>query len=333
MADPRLDLDRTKGGEGGRGAGEEVTVFRSLATLVGAATVVHLAMAQSATSVLFIGNSFTFGAGSPVRFYRSATVTDLNNEGIGGVPALFKAFTVQTGLSFDVSLETHSGAGFEYHLANKQGVLGSRSWDKVVMQGQSTMDLQKHGDPTKLITTSRQLADFLRARNPKTELYLMATWSRADQTYPQTGAWFGKPIEAMARDVRAGNDKAAAGASIKTVIPVGEAWTRAMKTGVADPNPYDGIDAGKLDLWTSDHYHASTPGYYLEALVVFGSLTGTDPRALGDGECTAYELGLDRQQVKALQQVAFDELAAAGAVKNPLASPKTAAPERCAAPR
>ena len=28
----------------------------------------------------------------------------------------------------------------------------------------------------------------------------MATWSRADQTYPQKGAWFGKPIETMARD-------------------------------------------------------------------------------------------------------------------------------------
>jgi hypothetical protein len=288
------------------------------------------AMAQSGPSVLFVGNSFTFGSGSPVRFYRSTTVTDLNGEGIGGVPALFKAFTVQTGLDFDVSLETRGGAGLEFHLANKQAALSSRSWDKVVMQGQSTLDLEKHGDPTKLIATSHQLAEFLRGRNPKTELYLMATWSRADQTYPQKGAWFGKPIEAMARDVRAGNDKAAAAAAIKTVIPVGEAWTRAMQTGVADPNPYDGIDAGKIDLWTSDHYHASTSGYYLEALVVFGSLTGIDPRALGENECTAYELGLDRPTVKALQQVAFDELAAAGAIKRaPPVSPKPAAPERC----
>ena len=81
-----------------------------------------------------------------------------------------------------------------------------------------------------------------------------------------------------------------------------------MQTGIADPNPYDGVDAGKLDLWTYDHYHASTAGYYLEALVVFGSLTGRDPRSLGDAECSGFELGLDRSQVKALQQVAFDEL-------------------------
>ena len=32
------------------------------------------AQAQSGTSVLFIGNSFTFGFGSPVRFYRAGTV-------------------------------------------------------------------------------------------------------------------------------------------------------------------------------------------------------------------------------------------------------------------
>ena len=136
------------------------------------------------------------------------------------------------------------------------------------------------------------MAEFLRSRNPKVELYLMATWSRADQTYPPKGAWAGKPIEAMARDVRAAYDKAAAGAGVKAVIPVGEAWTRAMQTGVADPNPYDGIEAGKLNLWTYDHYHASTHGYYLEALVVFGSLTGRDPRSLGDNECSALRTGI-----------------------------------------
>ena len=76
----------------------------------------------------------------------------------------------------------------------------------------------------------------------------------------------------MARDVRAGIRQGRGGRSgVKAVIPVGEAWTRAMQTGVADPNPYDGIDAGKLNLWTYDHYHASMHGYYLEALVVFGS--------------------------------------------------------------
>ncbi len=290
------------------------------------------AQAQSGTSVLFLGNSFTFGFGSPVRFYRAHTVTDLNHEGIGGVPALFKSFADQAGLTYEVALETRGGAGFEFHLENKMGVIGRRPWDKVVMQGQSMLDLTKPGDSTKIVATSKELADALRSRNPKVELYLNATWSRADQTYPQKGAWFGKPIEAMARDVRHGVDKAAAAAAIKTVIPVGEAWTRAMQAAVADSNPYDGVEVGKLNLWTYDHYHASTSGYYLEALVIFGSLTGRDPRSLGENECSGYELGLERAQVKALQQVAFDELAAAGAVKPaPLVLPKPANPERCSA--
>ena len=75
-------------------------------------------------SVLFVGNSFTFGSGSAVRFYRNDTVTDLNNEGIGGVPALFKSFTQQAGLDYDVALETRGGVGLDFHLENKLGVIG-----------------------------------------------------------------------------------------------------------------------------------------------------------------------------------------------------------------
>lgn len=290
--------------------------------------------AQNATSILFVGNSFTFGSGSAVRFYRADTVTDLNNEGIGGVPALFKSFTDQAGLRYDVYLETRGGSGLDFHLENKLGVIGQRPWDVVVMHGQSTLDFDKPGDPAKLVLTARQMAEFLRGRNPKVQVHLMATWSRADQTYPPKTAWAGKPIEAMARDVRAAYDKAAVAAGAASVLPVGEAWNRAMQTGVADPNPYDGIAAGKVNLWTYDHYHASTHGYYLEALVVFGRLTGRDPRSLGENECSAFELGLPRAEVRALQQVAFDQLVAAGGIlPAPLVLPKPVAPERCLARR
>src|SRR6188472_3480059 len=84
-------------------------------------------------SVLFIGNSFLFGSGSAVRFYRANTVTDLNNEGIGGVPALFKSFTQEAGLDYDVSLETRGGSGLDFHLAKKREAISGRAWDAVVM--------------------------------------------------------------------------------------------------------------------------------------------------------------------------------------------------------
>ena len=284
----------------------------------------------SGTSVLFLGNSFTFGEGSAVRFFRSGTVTDLNGEGIGGVPALFKGLADQAGLSYDVSLETRPGSSLDFHLANKLAEIRSRPWDKVVMHGHSTLDSAKPGDPAKLIATSQQLAGVLRERNPKVDIHLMATWSRADQTYKiKDGPWFGKPIDAMARDVRAAYDKAAENApNVTSVIPVGDAWTRAVRTGVADPNPYDGIDAGKINLWASDHYHASTHGSYLQALLIFGSLTGRDPRSLGDHECVAFELGLAGPEVRALQQVAFDQL---GETVTPAAfvTPAGRKPARC----
>lgn len=271
-------------------------------------------LAQSSESVLFIGNSFTFGAGSAVRFYRADTVTDLNNLGIGGVPALFKSFTQQAGLGYDVSVETEPGSGLDFHLENRLGLIARRPWDTVVMHGQSTLDFAMPGDPAKLVATAKQMADILVARNPAVDIHLMATWSRADETYPEDGAWAGQPIEAMANDVRAAYDAAAAAPNVRGVIPVGEAWTRAMETDVADANPYDGIDFGKVDLWTYDHYHASTHGYYLEALVIFGTLTGLDPRSLGGNECSAFELGMTMPQTRALQQVAFDELASHGAI-------------------
>jgi hypothetical protein len=306
--------------------------MRVVAMVVGALVVSAVASLTAAgTSILFIGNSFTYGWGSPVRFYRAATVTDLNGEGIGGVPALFRVFALQAGLDYDVSLETRSGSGLDFHLENKRSVIGKQPWDIVVMHGQSTLDLGKPGDPTQLIATTRQMAEFLRAQNPKVMAYLTATWSRADQVYRGQGPWAGKPIEVMAQDVRAAYDKAAAVATgIKAVIPVGEAWSRAMHVGVADANPYDGVDAGKLNLWTYDSYHASTHGYYLEALVVFGSVTGRDPRSLGENECAAYELGLSRSDAKALQQVAYDELARSNAVTAaPLVLAKPEEPVRC----
>jgi hypothetical protein len=303
--------------------------MRIASLLVSAALALSTAPASS-TTVLFIGNSFTFGAGSAVQKWRPEIVTDLNHEGIGGVPALFKSFTMEAGLDYDVSLETHPGVGLDWHLQNKHDALVSRPWDIVVMHGYSTLDAVRPGDPATLVATTKQMADLLTSVNPRVELHLTATWPRADQTYPESGHWHGQPIGAMARDVRAGYDKAkATSPAIKSVIPVGDAWMRAFDTGVADPNPYDGITPGQIDLWTKDHYHASTEGYYLEALMAFGDLTGRDPRSLGDGECSAFELGMPVAEVKALQQVAFDQLSV---TKKLQASPTRSAqkaPARC----
>ena len=272
-------------------------------------------------SILFVGNSFTFGSGSAVHYYRNNTVTDLNNQGVGGVPALFKVFTEQAGLKFDVSLETQGGVGIDWHLANKKAEIGSKPWDIVVAHGYSTLDQENPHDPAKLIATAKELGTLVRSKNPKVDYYLTSTWSRPDQIIPEKGAWHGTAMDVMGKDVRVAYDKAAAASNAK-VVPVGDAFNRAVAVGFADANPYDGIDANKIDLWTFDNYHASTYGYYLEALMVFGRVTARDPRSLGDRECSGMELGLSTQQVNKLQQIAFDELAATMTITpNPKISP------------
>ena len=288
-----------------------------------------------AGSILFIGNSFTFAFGSPVRYYRTDSVTDLNGTGQGGVPALFKSFAEQAGLSYEVYLETQPGVGIDWHLQHKLDTISQRPWDTVVMHGFSTLDSKKPGDPAVLIASVRQMTEFLRAKNPSVDIRIMATWPRADQTYLAQGAWYGKPIQAMAHDVRQGYNRAAEVAPNVKVVPVGDAWIRAMGSGIADANPYDGIEPNKVNLWTYDGYHASTYGDYLEALVLFGSITGRDPRSLGGTECSAFELGLSAEQASTLQQVAFEQLAAEGTLTAAKTKPANSllAPSKCSASR
>jgi hypothetical protein len=260
-------------------------------------------------TILFIGNSFTQGAHSAARNWRAGSVTDLNNAGYGGVPALFKLFAEQAGLDYRVSLETQGGKSLGFHYDERRQLF-DKAWDIVVLQEFSTLDRAKPGDPADYMRNVGRLASLFKARNPAVDIRLAATWSRADQIYKSGGHWYGKPVTAMADDLRAAADRArSATPSVAGIVPVGQAWNRAMTTGVADPNPYDGIGYGQLDLWAYDHYHASVAGYYLSALVTFGAITGVDPTTLGAKEKGADELGLSDEQAAALQRVARDTLA------------------------
>jgi hypothetical protein len=268
--------------------------------------------AGAAESILFIGNSFTYGALASVQNFRTNTVTDLRGTNIGGVPALFKAFTQEAGLEYDVFLETQPGSNLDYHY-NNQLPLIDRAWDKVVMHGQSNLDFAAPNNPAKISTYTGLLGNVFQARNPDVDVSLTATWSRADLTYQTPSPWLGKDITAMGNDVYAGYLVAAANnpTIVDRVNPVGLAWNRAFEAGVADTNPYDGILPGQINLWASDAYHASNHGYYLHALTVFGMVTGIDPRTLGGQESAAMELGFSAAETYALQSIAHEAIAAA----------------------
>ena len=273
---------------------------------------VQSAQTQAPRTILFIGNSFTEGANSAVLRYRTDSVTHLNGDRIGGIPALFARLAGQKGLNWRIAMHTHGGWTLAQHL-RERGDRFARAWDVVVLQEYSTLDPQRPGDASGYGSAVRDMAALFGKHNPAVDLYLMASWSRADQIYRADGPWRGKPVGSMASDLRVAADRVAmSNPSVDGVIPVGEAWTRAIEAGVADPNPYDGTSYGQIDLWSYDHYHASAAGSYLQALTIFGQITGIDPRTLGRGEAAAEEIGLSQDQAVALQRIAAETLGLTG---------------------
>lgn len=278
-----------------------------------AALALHGPAVQASTSILFIGNSFTYGALATAQNYAPGTVTDLRGTNIGGVPAIFKAFTVQAGLDYNVSLETQPGSNLDYHY-NTATVrpLIDQAWDKVVMHGQSNLNFAAPNNPALISQYTGILGNMFQAKNAAVDIFLTATWSRADLTYVTASPWLGQPITQMGIDVNAGYNVAAANnpTIVKQVIPLGLAWNLAITSGFADDNPYNGINPGQVNLWASDSYHASNLGYYLHALMDFGVITGLDPRTLGAGEVAAAALGITGNEAATLQALAHMQLAA-----------------------
>ena len=107
------------------------------------------------------------------------------------------------------------------------------------------------------------------------------------------------PVRRMAGDLHNAYNTAAVNAnalghSSVDVALAGDAWITAMNQGVAVMNPFlPGAPFGtQVDLWDSNAldaccttpigYHPSLYGAYLNALALFETITGIDPRTLGD---------------------------------------------------
>jgi hypothetical protein len=268
------------------------------------------ATAQAPHRVLFVGNSFLHGHMPPVLYYNAAHVTDLNGTGYGGVPGVFRQLADDAGLHVEVASELVGGQTLQFHHSDKRALITGRSWDVVVLQEYSTLSPRRPGDAGGFVSAAARLQAAVHAANPAARVYLMETWARADQVYRTPGGrWHGKGLEAMQNDLRAAYAQAMdRAACIAGVVPVGDAALRAVQEGVADRNPYDGIDPGKFNLWGEDSYHLSAWGSYLEALVLFGQLSGHDPASLGEASRAGRDLGLSAEQIKAAQAVASRQL-------------------------
>ncbi len=280
------------------------------------------APAAASINILFVGNSFTYGSSvntpnPPVRGYKPYSVHDLNDTSIGGIPALFKEFTVQSGLDYTVSLQTNGGFTLQDHY-DKRLKLIDKPWDAVVLQSHSVLDPEDPGNPATLISATGLLANVFTAQNPDVAIYLTATWTRANLTYRFPSPWFGQPIDAMANDIQRGYELAAAvHPNVTDVIEVGGAWSDAIAAGLAVSNPYNPIPPDQINLWGADRYHASVYGSYLSALVQFGTITGRDPRRLGGDETVAVTFGFTSAHTSALQAIAYQRLVSSGIIAVP----------------
>lgn len=135
--------------------------LRLMALAAGATAVAFgmAAQAEATTSILFVVNSFTFGRVDPVMSYNASNVHDLtapSNGGTfsnltgsnpyephpwGGVAGIFKMFTTELGMDYDVSISARNGASLRGQLLNSnpagwdlRGNIASQKWDNVVLQ-------------------------------------------------------------------------------------------------------------------------------------------------------------------------------------------------------
>jgi hypothetical protein len=144
--------------------------LRLLRGLAAAATLLAATAAQAESlSILFVGNSYTFGRVDPVMSYNFDNVRDLteamfntNPAGSnlfeprpwGGVPGIFERLSSQAGLGVDVAMSTRNAATLRGHFLNTnpagwdlRGNVASQTWDIVVLQAQSAEPLTTPGAP------------------------------------------------------------------------------------------------------------------------------------------------------------------------------------------
>ena len=185
-------------------------------------------------AVLFVGDSFTFGRVEPVLSYNAAHVHDLtaafdavSSAGSnayephpwGGVPGLFKKFTDEAGLDYDVSISARNAASLRSQFLNTanaawdlRGNVASRRWDAVVLQERSDAALPagkgKHADVRRFDAYADRFERFIHVgddpANPNasaaTRVYLTDTWARPDMVFahrittPDRATSDGRPV-------------------------------------------------------------------------------------------------------------------------------------------
>lgn len=200
--------------------------------------------ADETLRVLFIGNSYT-------------RYNDLPRQ----VESI--AESVPEGPRIVAHRETHGGYDLRGHWRQRRvrRRIERGRWDAVVIQPHSLSPISRREELTEYARRFQAHAHAAGAR-----LVLFETWAR----HPESRAYdrFEELEDPQQMHARLAGVYRELGAELGAVVaPVGRAWMRALS------------ERPTLRLHRSDGTHPALPGTYLSACVVYGTLTGRDPRA------------------------------------------------------
>ena len=241
-----------------------------------------LAASSRASSVLFIGNSFTQGdtASVPVIFDRLAQAGGQEDP--------------------EVTMRAVGGTDYQFHSSDAAtlAAINSRLWDFVVLQNYSV-------EPTHFVDGQHSIADHytygtllyqqVMAKNPNARVILFETWSRAAAhayiTGTSTPTSFASTAQmqselrtnyaGLANSLNQNNP----GKPAVRLAPVGTAWEIAGGLRAASDSQF-------ADLHGSDNYHGDDDGYFLAAATIYSTIYEVSPTGLA-GSAQVTSLGLN----------------------------------------
>lgn len=214
--------------------------------------------------VLFVGNSYTFANDLP--------------------GLLVKLSVAGRQRRIITAMETPGGCTLEQHVREGRAgkLIASKPWDYVVLQEQSMLPVVM---PERMLEWGPKLDQAVRERGARTLLF--QTWARAGQPDMQP------PLVAAYDDLARTCNAARGKDGGVTVVPVGQAWRRAL---TADPPPALHVDDGS---------HPTPAGTYLAACTFYAVIHGRSPVGL-----PTQLGGLDDATARSLQEAAWEAVEA-----------------------
>lgn len=216
--------------------------------------------------VLFIGNSYTHA---------------------NDLPGMVVALSAAGGRRIVTGMEAPGGCTLERHVREGRAAraIAAGPWDVVVLQEQSMLPVVA---PGRMLEWGPKLDEAVRDRGSR--VLLFQTWARAGQPDMQP------PLAAAYDDLARVCNAARGGEGGVTVVPVGQAWQRAL---AAAPPPA---------LHVEDGSHPTAAGTYLAACTFYAVIHGKSPVGL-PGRLA----GLDEPTARMLQEAAREAVEARAA--------------------